>query len=60
MFILSGLQGNSKAQGIVGRMYATGDGIPRNYDAAVRWYRLSAEQGSARAQSNLGLMYDQG
>ena len=27
---------------------------------AARWYRLAAEQGDERAQSNLGLMYDTG
>ena len=27
---------------------------------AVRWYRLAADQGIARAQSNLGLLYENG
>ena len=30
------------------------------YKDAVKWYRKAAEQGYARAQTNLGVMYDQG
>ena len=32
----------------------------KDYNEAVRLYRLSAEQGNAGAQYNLGLMYDNG
>ena len=32
----------------------------KDYKEAVRLYRLSAEQGDALAQSNLGFMYQQG
>ena len=38
-------------------MYATGNGVSRDAAEAVRWYRLSAEQGNAIAQKNLGAMY---
>ena len=31
-----------------------------DYDIAVKWYRLSAKQGNARAQHNLALMYQSG
>ena len=31
-----------------------------DYKEAVKWYRLSAKQGYAEAQSNLGLMYEKG
>ena len=48
-------------------MYAEGDGVPRDYAEAMKWYRLAAaqyrlaaEQGDADAQSNLGLMYENG
>ena len=27
---------------------------------AIKWYRLSAEQGNAHAQNNLGVMYEKG
>ena len=38
-------------------MYNKGDGVPQDYGEAVKWYRLSAEQGLAQAQHNLGGMY---
>ena len=38
-------------------MYAKGQGVRRNYAEAVKWYRLSAEQGYAEAQMYLGLNY---
>jgi uncharacterized protein len=41
-------------------MYAKGQGVPQDYAAAVKWYRLAADQGNAVAQINLGFMYEQG
>ena len=41
-------------------MYKHGQGVPQDYKEAVRWYRLSAEQGNADAQYNLAKMYYQG
>jgi TPR repeat protein len=38
-------QGNAFAQGTLASIYASGDGILQNYAEAVKWYRLSAEQG---------------
>ena len=38
-------------------MYTNGRGVPENDVEAVRWFRLAAEQGYARAQFRLGLMY---
>ena len=35
-------------------------GVAQDYNEAVKWYRKSAEQGTAAAQSNLGRMYDEG
>ena len=35
-------------------------GVPQNYAEAVKWYRLAADQGDARAQFNLGFMYGTG
>ena len=37
-----------------------GQGVPQDDKEAVKWYRLSAEQGYAEAQFNLGFMYDNG
>ena len=44
----------------VGPMYAEGMGIPQVDAEAVKWYRLAAEQGIAKAQLNLGTMYYEG
>jgi TPR repeat protein len=38
-------------------MYDTGEGVAQDYAEAIKWYRLAAAQGYARAQANLGLMY---
>ena len=41
-------------------MYSQGRGVPQDDAEAIRWYRLAAEQGLARAQAALGLMYANG
>ena len=38
-------------------MYANGQGVPKDYEKAVKWFRLAAEQGNADALKNLGEMY---
>jgi len=38
-------------------MYATGDGVPKNEQRAVRLYRRAADNGYPEAQYNLGFMY---
>jgi TPR repeat protein len=53
-------QGDAKAQGGLGTMYAKGRGAPRDYAEALRWYRKAADQGDATAQGNLGTMYAYG
>ena len=50
-------QGQSRAQGMLGLMYAGGKGVPQDLAEAAKWSRLSAEQGEANAQYDLGLMY---
>ena len=34
--------------------------VQQNYEEAVKWFRLSAEQGNERGQFNLGFMYEKG
>ncbi len=34
--------------------------MPQDRAEAVKWYRKAAEQGFAKAQSNLGFMYSKG
>ena len=41
-------------------MYAHVQGVTQDYKEAVKWYRLSADQGDALAQSNFGSMYANG
>ncbi len=53
-------QGDAKAQYNLGVMYAKGQGVPQDYQEAVRWYRLAAEQGHASGQFSLGAMYTAG
>lgn len=53
-------QGGARAQGLLGYMYATGEGVPQDYKEAMKWYRLAAEQGYARAQGLLAYMYKYG
>lgn len=40
--------------------YSWGEGVPQDYDEAVKWYRKAAVHGDATAQYNLGFFYDQG
>ena len=59
--ILAGaLNGNADAQYNLGIMYASGLGVIQDYNEAVKWFRLSADQGYARAQVILGLIYANG
>lgn len=53
-------QGDTSAQYKLGVMYAFGQGVPQDYNEAVKWYRLAAEAGNASAQTNLGIMYSFG
>lgn len=50
-------RGNAEARTLLGAMYWSGEGVPRNHAEAARLYRLAAEQGYARAQNDLGFMY---
>ena len=53
-------QGDAVAQTSLGRMYANGQGVPKDDAQAVKWSRLAADQGYAMAQVNLGSMYANG
>jgi uncharacterized protein len=53
-------RGNAHSQVVLGFMYATGHGVPQNFERAVGWYQRAAEQGDPTAQYLLGLMYDKG
>jgi len=50
--------GNPEAQRWLGRMYAEGDGVEKNYPESVKWYEMA--QGDAEAEAALGEMCDFG
>ena len=52
--------GHAGAQSLLGVMYATGDGVPKDSAKAVEWYQKAAAQGNADAQNNLGAQYFNG
>ena len=53
-------QGHVIAQFNLGNMYYQGEGVPKNYTEAMKWYKKAAEQEHAIAQLNIGLIYDKG
>ena len=53
-------QGDAFAQYQLGRVYARGDGVPQDFQEALRWYRRAAEQGNRFAQYQLGRVYARG
>ena len=53
-------QGDATAQTKLGFMYERGQGVPKDYPEAARWYGLAAAQGLADAQFNLGNRYRDG
>ncbi len=52
--------GNADAQFELGKMYYVGNGVPRDYTEARRWYAKAAAQGHAKAQICLGNMHYEG
>jgi len=49
-------RGNAEARTLLGAMYWSGDGVPRNHHETARLYLLAANQGYARAQNDIGFM----
>ena len=52
--------GNARCQVVVGHLYRSGRGVPRDPAEAARWYRKAAEQGSDAGQYELGVMHENG
>lgn len=53
-------RGDLRSQTLLGRMYATGRGVPQDYFEAAKWYYRAADRGDPRAQFELGLLYNIG
>jgi len=49
-------QATQTAQFNLGVCYADGDGVAKDAEQAVSWYRRAAEAGHAGAQFNLGVV----
>ena len=49
-------KGNAEARTLLGAMYWSGEGVPRDHNEAARLYLLAANQGYARAQNDIGFM----
>ncbi|KAG0275213.1 hypothetical protein BGZ96_003878, partial [Linnemannia gamsii] len=52
--------GDNKARVALGDMYRDGRGVRQDYEAAMDWYRKSADQRYAEAQCRVGLLYHNG
>ena len=57
---LKAKKGDAIAQFKLGYSYRKGDGVEKNDEKAVYWYKLAAEQGMVNAQYNLGVCYFHG
>jgi len=44
----------------LGEMYAEGNGVAKNVQEAIKWYRMAAEKGNRSAMYSLGEMYAKG
>jgi uncharacterized protein len=53
-------EGDADAQYDLGRAYYEGDGVPKDYAEALRWFRKAADQLHLDANSDLGRMYETG
>lgn len=51
------VRGNALAQAQLGECYRTGNGIPKDAEESVRWFRKAAEQNLSVAQYGLALSY---
>ena len=46
-------KGTPDAQINLGMMFESGDGVPQDYNEAIRWYRVAANLGHIEAQEKL-------
>lgn len=53
-------RGDVAAMRNIGHLYRWGQGVEKDINQAIHWYRLAAEKGFSRAQANLAAIYLQG
>jgi S1-C subfamily serine protease len=51
-------QGDSQSQYLLGLLFLTGEGFPKDMARALHWLELSAGQGHSFAQNIVGMLYD--
>ena len=49
--------GDATSQAALGSLYIHGEGVPADYQKALKWTRLAAEQGDITGQFNMGSIY---
>ena len=49
-------KGIAEAQINLGMMFESGQGVPQDFNEAIRWYRLAADQGLIKAQKKLNFL----
>ena len=54
------IHGDAKAQNVLGTMYMNGEGVTKDYQQAVLWFRKAAKGNNADALFNLGTIYEKG
>src|SRR4051812_37630388 len=53
-------EGDVEAEFSLGFIYAQGNGVKKDYNEAIKWFKKAADAGDAAAQSDLGFIYAQG
>lgn len=53
-------KGKAQMQYELGMRYISGNGVPQNYQDAIRWLRKAADQRCAPALNRLGVCYEKG
>jgi hypothetical protein len=56
----SATAGDAKAQTALGQAYADGNGVPQNFELALKWFHKAADQGNGEAENEIGVMYRTG
>lgn len=49
--------GNTSAQTKLGCLYFWGDGVPKDYPSAIKWFQLAAKRNDPEAECMLGFCY---
>ena len=52
--------GDSNAQLEIGNCYFNGNGVAKDYEQAMKWWKKSASKNNSVAQYNIGMLYDNG